>query len=88
MKKKLFIGLAGLAAVAATAFFTVYAINANSKSELSALMIENLEALSQNETGGGSGPACTGPKETDHWGGRPYCHSSNEYPCKDETGCD
>ncbi|MDR1699911.1 MAG: NVEALA domain-containing protein [Lachnoclostridium sp.] len=83
MKKKLFFGMAGLA-IAAAITTTISTINATTTPELSDLMVKNLEALTQNESGSSS---CTGKKETDHWFGRPYCHCENQEPCRDETGC-
>ena len=56
MKRKLFLGLAGLAIMAAVAVVTVSTINANTP-ELSDLMSQNIEALTQDETGVGGGSA-------------------------------
>jgi hypothetical protein len=54
MKRKIFIGLGGLAIMAAAAIVTVSTVNANFTPELSDLMIKNLEALSRIESGQGS----------------------------------
>ena len=43
----------------------------------------NVGALAESEDGG----ACTGPKQTDHWLGRIYCHATNTNPCSDNYGC-
>ncbi len=51
MKKRFFIGLAGLAIMAAVAVVTVSTINAKTP-ELSDLMSQNIEALTNNESGG------------------------------------
>lgn len=51
MKVKRFLGLtAGIAAVAAAAIVAVSSVNANSSSEMSDLMMKNLEVLTKNES--------------------------------------
>ena len=54
MKRKFFIGLAGLAIMATAVVVTVSTVNANS-SKLSDLLTKNLEAITQNESVGYKG---------------------------------
>lgn len=75
--KKVLISFAVLAVSAAA----IIAVNANNR--MDEQFEANVEALAESENGG----ACTGPKETDHWLGRIYCHSTNANPCSDNYGC-
>jgi hypothetical protein len=56
MKKRILIGVAGFVFVAAAAVVTISTVNANSTPELSDLMSQNLEALTQNEDGNEEDP--------------------------------
>lgn len=57
MKRKLFLGLTtGISTIAAAVCITVFSVNNNS--ETSNLIIENIEAITQNESGGGKCGFC------------------------------
>lgn len=75
--KKIFL----LAAIVTVSLVAI--VKVNSIEKLEECLEANVEALAGKESGG----HCTGPKRTDHWLGRIYCHCENDEACSDKYGC-
>lgn len=75
--KKIFL----LAAIVTASLVAI--VKVNSIEKLEECLEANVEALADKESGG----YCTGPKVTDHYAGRIYCHCENDEACSDHYGC-
>lgn len=85
MKKKFLKGVTATVVVALVGYGVSRSVN-NSSTELSDLTLANIEALADNESGGGSGVQ-TGPGEVHSSGlfGRKvkFCLCENSNPCRE-----